>query len=490
MSSHILFLPSFTLYSPLRDAVQTITHARRRFQDKFGDQPGPNGEGRVISADWQTYIQNGGMVGQILGLYINGWISEMFGYKKTMLVSQVMMIAFIFLPFFAQNIQTILVGNILLSVPWGIFQALAITYASDIAPIILRPYLTTYVNMCWVIGQFICGGVIRGFLSMKGDWAYRIPFAIQWLWPPFIIIGTLFAPESPWWLVRKNRLEDAKRAILDLTSRDSGIEFDADEQVSLMKHTNELEAANEVGTNYWHCFMGTDLRRTEIASVSYTAQAWCGTALMLYSVQFYERAGLSTENSFNFSLGQYGMGIVGVLVAWVLMSRFGRRTIYLVGMSLLLIILLVVGGLGFASKSDPGPSWAIGTLLLVYAFTYNCTIGPLCYSIVSEIPSTRLKIKTVVLARNFSNIAGFLNNSLMPRMIGVNSWNWGAKTGLFWAGFCFTILIWAYFRLPEPRGRTYSELDVLFEHKVSARRFAKTKVNEFSVDGTIVEPVS
>lgn len=75
---------------------------------------------------------------------------------------------------------------------------------------------------------------------------------------------------------------------------------------------------------------------------------------------------------------------------------------------------------------------------------------------------------------------GIIDNILMPRMIGVNSWNWGAKSGFFWAGACFLLTIWAYFRLPEPKGRTYGELDVLFEHKVAARDFAKTRVDQFA----------
>lgn len=68
----------------------------------------------------------------------------------------------------------------------------------------------------------------------------------------------------------------------------------------------------------------------------------------------------------------------------------------------------------------------------------------------------------------------------MPRMLGVNSWNWGAKTGLFWAGLVVLILIWAYLRLPETKGRTYGELDVLFEQEVNARKFASTRVDQFA----------
>ncbi|KAF4974838.1 hypothetical protein FZEAL_8299 [Fusarium zealandicum] len=456
------------------------------FRNKYGNQSDGEG-GKVVSAEWQTYVQVGGMCGQIIGLYLNGWVSDAIGYKKSMILSQMMMIAFIFIVFFAQNIQTILAGQILLGIPWGVFQTLTLAYASDVAPLALRPYLTAYVNLCWVIGQLISAGVLRGFLNLDSEWSYRVPFAIQWVWPPFIILGTLFAPESPWWLVRMGRHEDAKKAVLKLVSPQPDLEFDADAQISMIHATNELEKASSAGTNYWHCFMRTDLRRTEIASITYVAQAMCGSVLMGYSVQFYERAGLSSDNAFNLNVVQYAVGAVGVVLSWFLMSKFGRRNIYIYGTLSLFVILIIVGGLGFADRSNPGPSWAVGSLLILYTFIYDLAVGPICYTIVAEMPSTRLKAKTIVLARNFNNMAGLINNTLMPRMIGIHSWNWGARSGLFWAAFCFLIMVWAYFRLPEPKGRTYGELDVLFEHKVSARKFAKTRVDQFADNKGAVE---
>lgn len=470
---------SIDLSTPKRSSLAN-TSQQNSFQEKFGDQPGPNGVGRVISADWQTKIQNAGLAGQILGLIINGWVSDMFGYRKTMLAAQFWMVAGIFIPFFAQNLQTLLAGNIVLGLPWGIFQTLSVTYASDMAPVVLRPYLTTYINLCWVIGQILASGILKGMLNIPNEWSYRIPFALQWIWPPLLMVGTFLAPESPWWLVRHDRLEEARAALLKMTSRDCGIEFNADEQLAMIQATDRLEKSQSEGTNYWHCFQGTNLRRTEIACVSYVAQALCGTALMGYSVQFYQRAGLSTEDAFSFSIGQFCMGFVGTVASWFLMGRWGRRPIYLWGVTGLLVCLLIVGGLGFADQSSKGSSFAIGTMLLIYTLIYDLTIGPLCYSIVAEIPSTRHKIKTVVMARGLSNCMGFVNNVLMPNMLGVNAWNWGAKTGLFWAGLCLLILLWAFFRLPEPMGRTYGELDILFEKKVSARKFATTVVDQFA----------
>jgi SP family general alpha glucoside:H+ symporter-like MFS transporter len=101
------------------------------------------------------------------------------------------------------------------------------------------------------------------------------------------------------------------------------------------------------------------------------------------------------------------------------------------------------------------------------------SIGPICYSLAAEIPSTRLRVKSVALSRASYNSIVFVTNTIMPKMVGVNEWNWGAKGGFFWGGIALLFIAWGYFRLPEPKGLTYAELDLLFEHKVSARRFTR-----------------
>jgi len=202
--------------------------------------------------------------------------------------------------------------------------------------------------------------------------------------------------------------------------------------------------------------------------------------LIGFAVQVYQRAGLSDDNAFTLNIVQYAMGAIGTILSWFLMQWAGRRTIYLWGLGSMFVILVIIGGLGFIDSSNTGASWGVGSLLLVYTFVYDLTVGPVCYCLVAEVPSTRLKIKTVVLARNFYNIGGIINNAIVPPMLGVNSWNWGPKSGLFWAGSCGILFAWSYFRLPEPKGRTYGELDVLFEHHVSARKFGTTKVDQFA----------
>ena len=82
-------------------------------------------------------------------------------------------------------------------------------------------------------------------------------------------------------------------------------------------------------------------------------------------------------------------------------------------------------------------------------------------------------MKTVVLARNAYNIASIVANELNPPILNPSAWNLRGKGGFVWCGFCFLCLVWSYFRLPEPKGLSPAELDVLFERRISARKFSK-----------------
>lgn len=300
------------------------------FKQAFGSQL-PDGIYQLTAA-WQAGLTNGAIVGEMLGLMINGIIADRFGFKKTMLGALSVVIALIFIPFFATNLVQLLVGLILMGIPWGVFQTLTTTYAAEICPTGLRPYLTTYVNLCWVMGQFIASGVLVGVQGRSDHWAYRIPYALQWIWPVPLIIGVLFAPESPWWLMRRGRIDDA-RHMLKRLNRHGTPDSVVEDVLTMMKQTNELESMTHEGTSYSDCFKGVDLRRTEIACVVWLIQTVAGATFMGYSTYFYESAGLASKHAFSLSLGQYALGGIGTVLSWFLMSYAGRRTLYLSGLA-------------------------------------------------------------------------------------------------------------------------------------------------------------
>lgn len=259
-----------------------------------------------------------------------------------------------------------------------------------------------------------------------------------------------------------------------MTSATRTGDLDLDATIELMVKTNQLEIEISAGTSYLDCFKGIDLRRTEIACLVWMLQILCGSGIMSYSTYFFEQAGMDTGNAFAMTTGQYALGAVGTLCCLWFVSVWGRRTIYLVGLASSVILLLIVGFIGLSSSD--GAQWAIGALMLIYTFMYDSTIGPVCYSLVAEISSTRLRSKTIVVARVFYNITNIINNIITPRMINPTAWDWGTKGAFFWAGICVLCVVWAFFRLPEPRGRTYAELDKLFEQRVPARDFSRAVI--------------
>ena len=170
------------------------------------------------------------------------------------------------------------------------------------------------------------------------------------------------------------------------------------------------------------------------------------------------------------------------------MPHFGRRTIFLYGQAVQTIVLFAVGGLGIAQRASDSKSdlaWGIGVLLLLSSFIANLAISPVLYALVSELPSSLLRNKSVVIARFSYAIVNIIANVITPYQLNPSAWNWGAASGLFWGGFCLLGTVFTYFCVPEPKGRTVGELDLLFERKVSARHFSSTEVQlrEMVADG-------
>ncbi len=167
--------------------------AQPAFQHKYG-HPRPHGSYQLDNK-YQSALTAAVQVGSIFGYWISGLLIDKIGYKRTMQGALLSVTCFIFIIFFAPSIAVLVVGEGLLGIPWGIIQTLTTTYAAEVSPVALRAYLTSYINLCWVIGIFISTGVLRGTVHRLDQWAYRIPFALQWIWPIPIMIGVSFAPE-------------------------------------------------------------------------------------------------------------------------------------------------------------------------------------------------------------------------------------------------------------------------------------------------------
>lgn len=95
-----------------------------------------------------------------------------------------------------------------------------------------------------------------------------------------------------------------------------------------------------------------------------------------------------------------------------LMPYFGRRTIYVWGMAGMFIILMIIGIMSPWTDHPKSVGLAQACLTLVWTFIFQLSAGQLGWALPAEMGSTRLRQKTICLARNASNLTGVVSGTL------------------------------------------------------------------------------
>jgi MFS transporter, SP family, general alpha glucoside:H+ symporter len=230
-----------------------------------------------------------------------------------------------------------------------------------------------------------------------------------------------------------------------------------------MIKTDKYEQELEMGVSYKDCFRGSSLRRLEISSVLFIIQNFTGNA-SAFAVYLFEQLGLSTRNAFNMGIGLTGVGFLGTFSCVFPMTWFGRRTLWLCGLSYVLASLWIVALLCLAPnyRSKTIYTWVQATLLVVMQFIYAMTLSPLGFTISSETPSTKLRAKTLAIATTVNGASYLVIAIAGPYLLNPGAANAGAKIEFLWGGLtCFSV-VWSYFRLPEVRGLLMIKLVISF----------------------------
>lgn len=454
-------------------------YAYPEFARKFGTY-NEDTDNYQLSPAWQAGLGNAAQVGAFFGTLLNGYLVTKFGHVRVLVGALVTLAGFVFITFFAPDNGVLLAGQVLCGLPWGIFATAAPAYASEVLPMTLRVYLTSWTNMCFIIGQLIAAGILAGLVNIENEWSYRIPFAIQWVWPVVLVPIIWFAPDTPWHLVRVGKIAEAKKSLIRL--RPSAPESEIENMLGLIIYTNDFEQELEVGTSYMDCFKGFERRRTEIACMAFGGQILSGMYFAYNSTYFFQQIGLDLDQTYNLNVGGTGMALFAAIVSWFLVMPYvGRRTAYLWGLGVMTSILIIIGGLN-ARNSNDDVAMTQAILTLIWTFTFQLSVGQLGWALPAEIGSTRLRQKTICLARNIYAVSAIVAGVVQPYFMNPTALNLRGYTGFIWGGTSAITFVWAYFRLPETKNRTFDELDFLFAKKVSARKFSKYKIEGLRAD--------
>jgi hypothetical protein len=223
------------------------------------------------------------------------------------------------------------------------------------------------------------------------------------------------------------------------------------------------------------CVRGPNLVRTLISCGAFLCQHLVGIIFILgFSTYFFQLAGLEDSSSFNLGVGVTACGVVGTVMSWLIINRIGRRRIFLSGMFMLTTINLLIGILSFINTS--ASSWAQASLTVVWAFFYQVSIGAVAFVLLGETSTITLRAKTAALATATQSVFGIAMNIAVPYMVNPDQGNLKGKVGFIFGGLGVIATVVCFFYIPDLKGRTFEEIDVMFTNRISPRKMGKYSI--------------
>ncbi|KAJ1325303.1 MFS transporter SP family general alpha glucoside:H+ symporter [Microdochium nivale] len=428
----------------------------------------------ILPAEWQTAFNMISTVGQFFGGFLCSWLADRIGRKHSLLLGVLICAGGAIGEMLSYTRLAFLGSKLVIGVGLGFFLTLAPLACSEIAPVALRGFATAGVNLGIAIGQLLSNAVVKAFGEREDRWAYAGPFATQLFFVLLLLALLPFAPETPWYLARKGKREQALAEIRKLY----GSDYDAETKLLYLEATIAEEESTNSGQCFIDCFRGTNRLRTGISMGVFLCQHLVGIVFVLgYSTYFFQLAGFESARSFDLGVGVTACGVAGNMASWFVVERYGRRPVFIAGMSALSFILLLIGIMDVVPTATAA-SWVQASATVVYAFVYFLTIGAMAFAVLGETSSTALRAKTISLATATQAVCGLVMNFAIPYLVNPDQANLRGKVGFIFGGLALiaTLASWVY--VPELKGLTFDEIDRLFEAKVPPRKMGGYQVRE------------
>jgi SP family arabinose:H+ symporter-like MFS transporter len=384
------------------------------------------------------------VLGAMIGALGSGGLTDRFGRKKVLIYVALLFALSCLGSALSQTFVSFFLSRILGGLSVGAASVLSPMYVAEVAPRKIRGTLVSIYQLTIVIGILISYLINYGLYGVENDWRWMFATGIV---PSVLFFLGLFAiPESPRWLYLKGD-RDKSRAVL---GRIVGA-ADADLELEEIARTMETRES------------GTTLR--ELLSPSTRKAAFVGlliagliqldgmNAVVNYAPKIFRGAGFEIQNALLKTSFIGFINFVFTFVAIVVIDKVGRRTLYLVGSLGMSVALLCLATTYFLHLEG------ILTMVFVLAFVafFAACIGPVFWTLVSEIFPNRIRGKAVALASSIQWSVYFLVALLFPRFLELVG---GGFAFLFFAVMTSLQFMLVRHYLPETRGKSLEEIEM------------------------------
>jgi SP family arabinose:H+ symporter-like MFS transporter len=383
------------------------------------------------------------LIGCMFGAGLAGPVSDRIGRRRFMLVSAVLFFVSAVGCAVPRTITAFVAFRFVGGLGIGSAAVLSPLYIAEIAPARIRGALVS-VNQMAIVTGILLAYFVNWLFAGAGPENWRYMYATGAIPSVLFFLLLLRVPESPRWLVKRGREDEAGRILTRAESAEA-----AARGVREIKDTLALEEGS-----FRELFKPGFRRPLFVAVVLAVFQQITGiNAILYYAPRIFESAGFARMSAIGQSTVIGFTNMVFTLVAIVLADRVGRRPLLLVatgGMGLSLLLL------GAAFKFQILPPSALLFIILLYIAFFASAMGPLVWVVLAEIFPIRMRGAAMGLATLVLWLADFVVTLTFP----VISDTLNASTA-FWlyAAMCAVDLVFMVFYLPETKGRTLEEIE-------------------------------
>lgn len=398
-------------------------------------------------------------IGAAFGAVVGGRLSDAFGRRSNIILLACFFIVGTLACSLAPNWQFLAGARFFLGLAVGAASTTVPVYLAELAPFEKRGSLVTRNEVMIVVGQFAAFVINAVIFNVWGehDGVWRYMLAVAVLPAIALLVGMIFLPESPRWLISKNRDGQALEVLKQVRS-DERAEAEMRE-VELLAEQEEVAKTGGVSdlASKWV------LRLVLIGVGLGVAQQLTGiNSVMYYGTQLLTDAGFSADaaivaNTFN---GLFS--VLGVTVGIMLINRLPRRFMLLGGFVLTSSFHLLIGLSAVFLPEGTFKAYAILVFVVLFVFSMQGTLGPLVWLMLAEI--FPLKIRSF--AMGICVFALWLANAAVAQFFpSVVSGLGIANTFFLFAGLGVLALLFIYFFVPETRNKTLEDLEAEFRTK-------------------------
>ncbi|KAF5190971.1 Inositol transporter [Thalictrum thalictroides] len=274
------------------------------------------------------------VAGAIVGAAIGGWLSDKLGRKSSIIIADIMFFFGALLMAIAPTPAVIIAGRVVAGLGVGMASMTAPLYISEASPSRIRGALVSFNGLLITGGQFMAYLINLGFTNVKGTWRWMLGIGILPALIQFLLM--LWLPESPRWLYRKGKQDEAVSILMKLYPAE-----EVDEEIELLRSAVEAEIALE-GPGDTSTFAkvkdawGTPVVRKALAAgigVQVFQQLVGINTVMYYSPTIVQFAGIASNSmAIALSLITSGLNVLGSIVSMGSVDKYGRKKLMVISM--------------------------------------------------------------------------------------------------------------------------------------------------------------